>query len=158
MTTQTEIKETYEPTVADKIQRILYRLDHGEELSNGTLKDEFGFCVLGLFADESGLGYWHENTSDDYSVYVIDGESPTGPFIVSDSIVDHYNLTDNIISFNLDDVRDSNIKDKLIQYDVAYTDGTTSLTRINDYLVRQGRLIEAREILTKLIKSGVVFK
>ena len=50
MTTLTEIKEpvtTYEPTVQDKIRRILYRLDRGEELIQDALKEykQDKFCV-----------------------------------------------------------------------------------------------------------------
>ena len=38
MVTLTEINEqqtVYEPTVADRIQRVLYRLDNGEQLIRG---------------------------------------------------------------------------------------------------------------------------
>ena len=50
--TTTEIKEsgpviTYEPTVDDKIQRVLYRLESGEQLARAYLKDGDNFCVLG---------------------------------------------------------------------------------------------------------------
>ena len=47
--------EIYEPSAQDKIQRVLYRLDHGEQLSRGQLKQDDNFCVLGLFADEYGI-------------------------------------------------------------------------------------------------------
>lgn len=53
-----ETETTYEPTAYDKIQRVIYRLEHGEELISGRLYDGDNFCVLGLFADESGLGHW----------------------------------------------------------------------------------------------------
>ena len=48
----------YEPTVSDRIQRVLYRLENGEQLTNRQLYNGDNFCALGLFADESGLGYW----------------------------------------------------------------------------------------------------
>ena len=50
--------EVYEPSAAVRIQRVLYRLDSGEQLASGYLKHRDNFCVLGLFADESGMGDW----------------------------------------------------------------------------------------------------
>ena len=44
-----QINETntdYEPTVADRIQRVLYRLDHGEQLTHNTLKSDDNFGIM----------------------------------------------------------------------------------------------------------------
>ena len=54
------------PIVQDKIDNIIRRLESGERLIKGSLRRGDNFCVLGLFADESGLGQWADNT---YIIY-----------------------------------------------------------------------------------------
>ena len=57
-TSYDQVVPKYKPTVSDKIQRVLYRLEQGEQLGRRDLYDGNKFCVLGMFADESGAGNW----------------------------------------------------------------------------------------------------
>ena len=157
----TEKEVAYEPTVSDKINRILYRLDQGEELACGNLKEKNHFCVLGLFADESGLGRWREYGGNaNCSGYDVDDRDDfMGElFVLPDAVVDYYGLTNNFTTFNCYDLKDPDLIDTLVQYDLVYSDGTTSLPRINDGLIRIGKAAEVNGILMKIIKSGVIFK
>ena len=70
-------QEVYAPSVSDRIQRILYRLDSGEWLIGGKLKSRDQFCVIGLFADESGLGEWRWDEPNGIECYFIDGVTTT---------------------------------------------------------------------------------
>ena len=94
MTTQTQIKETitevYEPTVQDKIQRIIYRLEHGEQLCGTVLRNGDNFCVLGLFADESGLGRWIDAYTGVYEYCINDQSLLT--ILNNREILDYYDF------------------------------------------------------------------
>ena len=126
LTKESSFDITYEPTVADKIQRIIYRLESGESLNWGQLKgwgegsesntltaiaitSDHGaqvnatcdvtvnkdlFCVLGMFADESGLGYW-----DAKNRYVIDDGRYASS--LTKDIYEYYGLTDREGSFDI---------------------------------------------------------
>lgn len=145
-----EIKEQYEPTVSDKIQKILYRLDQGEELSRHYLKnyDTGKYCVLGLFADESGLGHWRDDAA-----YVTDHAD--NHKILGMDIVDHYNLTSEAGMFRVKDLPED-LQSEL--FGSVTNDPTVycSLSRINDC----GFVIpsDLNRVLAAVIRSGAVFR
>ena len=155
MVTLTEIKEQqitteYEPSVADKIQRILYRLDHGEELTGGRLYDGSNFCVLGLFADESGLGQWDVFSNS----YVVGSDSCRST--LNYAVVEYYHLRNTDGAFFVDSLPE-HIKDELrdkLGYTVCL--GLMQISGINDDLVDKG--INSNKILADIIRSGVLFK
>ena len=143
---------TYEPTVNDKILRILYRLDHGEELIHGRLKEDDGkFCVLGLFADESGIGEWLALPSG--YAYKADGlvkASLTG------ILMDYYNLRSETGVFDRIRLPEHiasplHTIDQLTQYR-----NLLSLSLVNDGLIDAG--VKPNEILADIIRSGIIFR
>ena len=88
------VTDTYVPTVSDKIQRVLYRLDHGEPLVADWLKHYDNFCVLGLFADESGIGNWNEDCG-----YII-SDTRCYDLDLPEEIVSYYGFFDTGASFD----------------------------------------------------------
>ena len=170
MTTLIEIRETvdYEPTVQDKIQRVLYRLEHGEQLCRGYLHIKDKFCILGLFADESGLGEWEVDDQYphfiSYSVIKDDRTKITGPFELWDLISEYYNFNGINASFNINHLPED-LRIKLeslgaISPGTLYKD-TTSLDLVNDILLENSGSVynpEVNEILADIIRSGVIFK
>ena len=148
--TTPEIQTTYEPTVADKIQRVLYRLDHGEKLIKISLKSNGSFCVLGLFADESGLGRWES------SRYVIDDSVA---YSSTDDIVNYYGFNDAGASFDVhklpNDLQNKvrcllhDFYDFIIRFPVA-------LSTINDLAVSL-KYPHVNQLLADIIRSGVIF-
>ena len=162
MTTVTEIKTDYEPTAADRIQRVLYRLAHGEELYDGRLRTGEQFCVLGLFADESGQVKWEPEIIDR-------GKGPitltTMHYIIGDemyisrldpSLVKYYNLIDDIGTFDIDNVPvelQNDIKELLPH-------GNYNLMRLNDNAIRIQTYTteQVNSLLAAVIRSGAIFK
>ena len=115
MTTLAEIKETetlaetYKPTVHDKIQRVIYRLESGEELIAGALSCDGKFCVLGMFLDEAGLvGYA--------------------------SLLNNYKLKRGIGEFNLNEAPE-NVKRAVSEFNLPHK---LDLMFINDKLIEHG--------------------
>ena len=162
--TNPEIETTYEPTVADKIQRILYRLDHGEKLVCGALRDGDNFCVLGMFADESGLGEWSRETDRAYRDRYLVGEGPDNISTVwlSDVLADYYNLRTGGATFEIGKLP-GDIQQKLNAYNVkphTCDVNLISLDLINDLLLSNNDVSnpEANEILAAIIRTGVIFK
>lgn len=141
----------YEPTVADKIQRVLYRLDQGESLSYGMLYNGVNFCVLGIFADESGLGHWN-----DCCRYEIDNDA--GPLTaLSDAVRDHYNLTSSNAIFTVNNLP-VKLYDALIKYMPDLNERyVICLSEINDTFVDNNEP-NTNLLLADLIRSGVIFK
>ena len=132
---RSEVQESYEPTISDRIQRVLYRLDHGEELVFGTLNADDKFCLVGLFGAESGLfGDGMGNCSNSYL-----------------QIYDLYNIKSHINVRALPEVLQ-----KLIR-DIYGTCGTVPLPVINDVLVSQG-VEDRNSIMADLIRSGIIFR
>lgn len=152
MTTNTEISKTYEPSVSDKIQRIIYRLEHGEQLHSNRLRNFDGtrHCVLGLFADESRMGHWVGCT------YVTDD----GHYLesgLSDQIYQYYGLKNRYGAFSFNDLPE-NIQEQLYTLSTAYGDAANYLTLsiINDYININGKS-SVNDILASIIRSGVIF-
>ena len=157
----------YEPSVADKIQRIIYRLEHGEELSIGSLYDGQNFCVLGLFADESGLGEWtpvtqytHRHSNSIITEYVYNvGEldirllSPSSP---PEAVTEYYNLKADPtgVNFNTNDLP-LLLRKELT--DLIKCTGMVDLYYVNDMLIQKGHRNRVNSILAGIIRSGVLF-
>ena len=136
----------YEPTVQDKVQRVLYRLDHGEELVHGNLRINNKFCVLGLFADESGLGRW------DKALYRI-GDSCSNQILYR-QLKEYYNLRSGSGSFIVDNLpEDINAKIKTLY---PYHTRSLSLMEINDNVLARHK-IDINKLLASIIRSGVIF-
>ena len=158
MTILTEISTstvtTYEPTVADKIQRVLYRLEHGEKLIWGQMHYDGGFCVLGLFADESGLGSW-EPISHGYNV-----GGQVSFTRLSDNLLDYYGFNSSGVSLVLSDLpNDLHNKVRCLFFTNGYyrEHGTFDLSFINDC----GRIRaypHINQLLADIIRSGVLFQ
>ena len=147
--------ESYEPTVQDKIQRILYRLEHGEKLISKRLKIGDNFCVLGLFADESGLVEWstpyqrhREMYKHNYLYYEVD---------LSPDLVEYYNLIDAAGTFYINKVPD---ECKLKIYNVLGAYDYMSLLHLNDKLITTGIYSThyINSVLAAVIRSGAAFK
>ena len=147
-TTLIEIKPPiiYEPTVDDKVQRIIYRLEHGEELVKGTLRNRHGnFCVLGLFAEESGLGEWEMPGQ----CYNVDGEINFK--FLNNKLVQYYNFISGIGTFKVDYLPDQ-VKSEL---ESVLIGPTSSLATLNDCFV--GSKPGINKLFADIIRSGVVF-
>ena len=67
-----------------KLQNVLNRLENGEKLISGELRRGDNFCIMGMLADESGLGEW-------FSIY--EHQSPTYTASL-DSIFAYYHIAD----------------------------------------------------------------
>lgn len=171
-TTQYQIvspaKIEYEPSVADKIQRIIYRLEQGEELTHSSLFDGKNFCVLGLFADESGLGEWttviHSkyDNSECYDIpeFVYNtGEidirllSPASPPV---AVSEYYNLRRDStgVNFNTNDLP-LKLRNEITE--LLQCTGMVDLYYINDMLIQKGHQDRANSILAGIIRSGAIF-
>lgn len=143
-----EVLTEYEPSVDDKIQRILYRLESGERLIHGSLKRGSNFCVLGLFADESGLGEW------DGAMYR--ESSGTGVSILNLNIYKYYNLHNQSGMFNISDLPVELMN--LVDVFQPYEDDTFSLMGINDSVgVHEDHNINVNQLLADIIRSGAIF-
>ena len=152
MTTLTEIKESqiiteYEPSVADKIQRILYRLEHGGTIDPFPIKKDDNFCVIGLFVDESDLGYWDIN-----SLYISDSIGPER--ILTEILVNYYGLRATYGAFFADNLP-KYIKNELRNFGV-FPYAIDTITYVNDVLIGKG--INPNKILADIIRSGALFK
>ena len=179
--TETEIVTTYEPTVQDKIQRIIYRLEHGEKLVSGKLYDGKNFCVLGLFADESGVGHWQESRYDD-DVYRYRTDNH---FLVTSldnsELMDYYDFrtfydpkqndtrgqlgsltqsTGSIVAVALDQVsNDIANKIKCLRYEIfnhAVAEQKAILHEVNDIGLKVG-YEGLNQLLADIIRSGALF-
>lgn len=150
MTTLTEIAESqtaeYEPTVSDKIQRVLYRLDHGELLAQGSLKVGAKYCIIGMFMDEHGVD-WDK------------------PYHI-EPILQYYNFKEHMRGeFDIDDLPAVILArlTKLLGIDYVKArqnrEGKMSLMSLNDTLITMGTLDSdaINGILADVIRSGVLF-
>ena len=149
-------KQEYEPTVADKIQRVIYLLEQGERLINDRLYDGSNFCVLGLFADESGLGDWDHSFN-----YVISKESHNGTILPND-VMKYYNFRDERVSFNLSKLP-SDLQNKIncLNYDWNFnlmsSNVNIALFGVNDL----GMACEypyVNQLLADIIRSDAIYK
>ena len=162
MTTINEaIVKIYEPTAKDRIQRILYRLDNGEQLNDGRLCRGDKFCILGLFADESGQVFWeHELLERSGVAFFSEGMY----YRVNDqiylsrldpSLVEYYNLKDELGSFDIAEIPEEyrEIVGNII------CGSLSCLLFLNDNAIRHGFTTEyVNELLASVIRSGAVFK
>lgn len=137
-------QQDYEPTVADKIQRVLYRLDQGEPLMHGCLRFNDNFCVLGIFADESGIGHWGDNYRG--SMAYLDSDDAQ---IDYGQIFDYYGLKDQ---FQVNDLPESVISKIIYKFG---KDDTITLPYVNDQLYTN---LDLNSILADMIRSGAIFK
>ena len=148
-----QINETntdYEPTVADRIQRVLYRLDHGEQLTHNALKSDDNFCVLGLFADESGIGGWEGDA------YVVGNESNAKTLGII--LTNYYGFHTCGGSFNVCDLSE-NLRQTLVDEHILrnnYDDVCMNITLINDYYKLTDEKRNA--IIAAIIRSGALFR
>lgn len=154
MTMLTEIKETYEPTVQDKIQRILYRLDHGETLIKNALYNGENYCILGLFAEESGLGEWNRNEGESFR-YHIPGCKEHSTHALTLSIKDYYGFASCYGDFYVGDLPEyvRNRLQSVINFEIG---PEISLMEIND--IAQDTPDNIALLMSDIIKSGAVFK
>lgn len=139
-----------EPTADDKVQNILCRLEHGEKLIQGQLKQGDNFCILGLFADESGLGYWGDAVSTHY--YYMDGEHPACSDLPL-GVMNYYNMRTCYGDFDPDDLTPE-LRDRLVGI-VEDPETETSLMDINDADDVDPEVI--KQLLIDIIKSRAIF-
>lgn len=175
MTTETltETQIEYEPSVQDKIQRVLYRLDQGEKLIARNLKEHDNYCILGLFVDESGLGEWQSQAElldmpyeelQSYQYNIDNDIDVSGLF--NDTLTKYYNFKDYAGSFNFYDLPES-VQNKIEAVArIIIRDGNymmilddLNLYTVNDILVESNYDPKSiNEILADIIRSGVIFK
>ena len=158
MVTIVQTQTEYEPSVSDRIQRVLYRLDHGEYLTTGYLRRNDNFCVLGLFADESGLGTWAPYSELGHSVNYMqvfdDRVHPSAISSLHRKIMDLYDMKSEMGAFRINTLPEE-LQDELMQHISGY--GRTdliSLARINDKLCDWKGI---NQLLARIIRSGVIF-
>ena len=142
-----------EQQVSDKIQNILKRLDLGEELIGGRLRKGDQFCIMGLFAEESGLVNWELSH---YGYYRAVTELSNIKMVADlpAELVSYYNLINAEGRFDIDDIP-AEIKEMVMQH----TPDALSLTTINDYGIRDKldkNIINS--VLAAVIRSGAIFK
>lgn len=138
--------------IADgRIYRVLARLDTGEHLIHRRLKCGNNFCILGLFADESGIVKWE---GDKYK-----RRRHNYTNILDLEVVNLFKLKDPIGSFDIETAPES-IKRLLAEhFDLATVDSNRfSLTTINDSLIALDKRNVLNSVLAQVIRSGVVFK
>ena len=134
-----EIRETlsaemYEPTVADQIQRVLYRLEHGERLGRGRLFDGERYCVLGLFANVADLPL------DNYNI-----------------IYRHYGMVKGVPVNRKELPSEAAALVKQYAPDIRFYDST--FFGINDCLQQYGLKSDVvNAILAAIIRSGILFE
>ena len=144
------------------IDRILSRLDQGEQLGKYGLRTGAHFCIMGLFADESRLGTWTvmRESSDFISGYITDPEDSARFAFPPDSVTEYYGLNNGSGTFHVSDLP----PDLYIQLEelVKLGDRTRSiesLANINDVLTSQGVTAEVvNGILARIIRTGIIFK
>lgn len=162
MTLLVDEKVQYEPTVYDRVQRILYRLDSGEQLGKCGLRVGNNFCVMGLFADESGLGYWTDPKlgPGHRSGYIIE-PNPYPVFAFPPSaVVELYRLKCSSGYFEYADLPEELYNEVKALYHIDHrARAIDSLTNINDILRERGYPVAViNDILAKIIRSGAIFK
>ena len=140
-------KIEYEPTVQDKIQRVLSRLENGEELTKYSLRNGDNFCIMGMFADESGIGHWVNET------YVVHGGV---------SVAGYFNIKTGSGNFEIDELPEglafcvrSLLNDSMYSYILFSSRQGSSLTMIND--LDGVPPMTKNRLLAEIIKSGVIF-
>ena len=163
MATLVEISEAkdldlYEPSVQDKVLRIIYRLENGEQLITSYLHDpkEDKFCVLGLFADESGLGKW-------VGASYVAGDGTHQLLALSNEVYQYYGLSNNAGNFDINDLpNDVRNRVNCLHYDWSgniVLDYLRTLTMyyIND-IGHSTRYPYINQLLADIIRSGAIFK
>lgn len=173
--TETPTPLNADSVVNDQIQKVIDRLESGEQLVAFSLRELDSYCVMGLFADESKMGRWinlaasldmNINSAKHYE-YAIEGEDLVS-FTLSESMCDHFDLLDGCGAFDFDDlpaelqkqlvpILDLAIAETDILGDIGYN--KTSLSAINDVLVKMGYTVEyTNKVLADIIKSRAIFK
>lgn len=142
----------YESPVETKIQRVLDRLDSGERLTARRLRIGNSFCVMGLFADESGYGNWWADHARKwrYQIRTAPYETELCP-----TLVKHYNLFNKYGKFDPDKIS-AESKDII---DNVISCGGYTLMNVNDdsmYCDYNPKLLN--ELLADIIRSGAIFK
>ena len=147
----------YEPSVADKIQRILYRLDQGEPLAKFGLRHENNYCIMGLFADESKMGYWEHVSDEEGSRYyhILRRSKQRSYIFMHPEIGDYYSLINQAGTFNIKNLPADLYRDldNEIGFNTYYS-SLSSLVGVNDLASRK----VVNELLARVIRSGVIFK
>lgn len=145
--------ESYVPSVQDKILRVIYRLEHGETLAQNAMYDGQNFCVLGLFADESDIGFWHVTDS-------IKGYKVPHDFIafteLPKKVKRYYGFVGKCGDFMVKDLPDTTKARVLAAFDDITVNDEMSIMEINDDPILDPDVI--REMLVEIIRSGVLFK
>ena len=138
-------------TVQDKIESVLFRLDQGERLTQGVLRCNDNFCVLGLFADESDMGGWDGN------YYVVGFE--TNMQTLGLALTEYYNMNSSGGAFMVRDLPEDLkhiLIDEGIINDDYYEKFSLNITAINDneLLTNETR----NSIMAAIIRSGALFR
>ena len=167
MTTLVEITEQqtteYEPTVSDKILRVLFRLDQDEKLISRSLREGDNFCVLGLFADESGQGEWKSQAEifnippaeiETYQYNMEFDMDVSG--LLNNTLTEYYNFKDCFGSFDFNDLpKELQNQVRSVVFDID----DINLYTVNDALVESAHEVsEINQILGDIIRSGAIFK
>ena len=165
-------ERTKKLTVQDKIDRILARLDQGEQLIGSQLRSGDQFCIMGLFADESDMGEWvtEIRQGDKIPCYKVKpikhGCSRYGYYItsynyfsssdatrLSRDLVAHYGLRNGVGTFDLNKVP------PLVKFVLHTIKCTDSLLQVNDRMIELEYSTEViNTVLAEIIRSGAIFK
>ena len=140
-------------TAADRIQRVLDRLESGEELCQGYLREGNKFCIIGMFLDESDLGNWHgaNYTYHWDQDYYMEAQGPT--------IESFYGFISPCGRFDVDKLP----AELLAEIRGVLGSGSMwlpsyMLMDLSDDMLRAGvETAVANDILAKIIRSGVIF-
>ena len=169
MVTAIEFNKTvdvsYEPSAKDKILRVLYRLEHGEQLCHGILYNGNNFCVLGLFADESGLGSWVHDDKGEFYEYTI-GDNKVITSLAITELIEYYDFHQPLrekgtVSFVLNQVSNALANQiKCLYYDefkfVVVEHELVDLYSVNDIGISTN-YVGTNQLLADIIRSGVLF-
>ena len=139
------------PIVQDKIDNIIRRLESGERLIKGSLRRGDNFCVLGLFADESGLGKWAGTT------YIIYNPKLYMRNALGGDLTNFYKLSTDFGLFLRKDLPPE-IQLKISESPILRNDSAPiwDLSYVNDRMLGNGEI--PNEILAGIIRSGVIFR
>ena len=139
-------------TTQDTLDRILQRLDGGEELTSCALKDGDKFCIMGLFLDEFGYDWTEFDLNKD----------PTPAYMaLENEVSDYFNFRfSGYGAFESGDLPEE-LRERILtlvpNYDQKIFRSTRfSLMAISDMMTYH-RVQDTNILLADIIRSGVLF-
>lgn len=153
----------YEPTAQDRIQRVLYRLDSGEQLVKGRLRINDNFCVLGMFLDEFPGGHWNNYrnalSGDSYYNFRNQIDSGSVQLDLTPEAAEYYGFIDPRGTFEYPAIPDRDLQNIIYRVMTARSKFNPSLGLLNDNLIHHPLYgTDVNSILARLIRSGALFR